>query len=235
MKLTKILLFLLASFILSSFSPAPSKISLKMEAKMLNKGKAMTINAEIYYQFDQGKMLTRYLQPLDYMFFTNNKGEAKVYYPATNEVMTRQSAEFDSEKGLLYFFLSNKLSDLGLGEMGFKITDTRFEDGLVVSTYFPPNELLNYYSKVQLVHESYKPIYIAWYGPKEKLIKKIYYYEYTSYADFALPLKVVEIGYAGNGDSTITKMTYSQVKTGASANSSFFNFKIPVNAKVKKL
>jgi hypothetical protein len=85
------------------------------------------------------------------------------------------------------------------------------------------------------VHESYKPIYIAWYGPKEKLIKKIYYYEYTSYADFALPLKVVEIGYAGNGDSTITKMTYSQVKTGVSANSSFFNFKIPVNAKVKKL
>ncbi len=235
MKFLKLPLFILCAWFLSSFTPSPSRISLKMEAKMLNKGKAITVNAEIYYQHDQGRMITRYLPPLDYMFISNNKGEAKVYYPATNEVMSKQGAEFDTEKSLLGFFLSNKLSDLGLGEMGFKITDTRFEDGLVISTYFPPNELLNFYSKVQLVHESYKPIYIAWYGPKEKLIKKIYYYEYSSYPDFTLPLKVVEIGYAANGDSVINKMTYSQVKTGVNANSSFFNFKIPVNAKVKKL
>lgn len=235
MKPVKFLLFVSAVLLFSSYNPAPSKISLKMEAKMLSKGKALTINAEIYYQYDQGRMITRYLKPLDYMFISNNKGEAKVYYPSTNEVMTRQSAEFDSEKSLLYFFLSNKLSDLGLAEMGFKITDTRFEKGLVISTYFPPNELINNFSKVELVHESYRPIYIAWFGPKGKMIKKIFYYEYASFPDFTLPQKVVEIGYSQNGDSTISKMTYSQVKTGTDANSHFFNFKIPVNAKVKKL
>jgi outer membrane lipoprotein-sorting protein len=219
----------------TSFTPpAPSRISMKMESKILAKGKATIINAELYYQYDQGKLLTRYLKPLDYMFFTNNKGEAKIYYPTSNEVMMRQSAEFNSEKGLLYFFLANKLSDLGLGEMGFKIMDTRFDDGLVISTWNPPGELLKSYSKVELVHESYRPIFIAYYDKKGKVIQKIFYYEYTSYPDFSMPLKVVQTDFMADGDSSITKITYSDIKIGDKANSNFFNFKIPVNAKVKK-
>ncbi len=228
-------ILLIGMILCTSFTtPAPSRISLTMESKMLSKGKAMIINAEIYYQYDQGRMLTRYLKPLEYMFFTNNKGEAKIYYPSTNEVMMRQSAEFNSENGLLFFFLSNKLSDLGLQETGFKITDTRFEGGLVISSWSPPGELLKYYSKVELVHENYRPIYIAYYDNKGKVRQKIFYYEYSSFTDFSLPLKVVQTDFMANGDSTITKITYSDIKVAEKATSTFFNFKIPVNAKVKK-
>src|SRR5450759_782472 len=88
-------LFILIIALSSFTAPAPSKVSIKMEAKMLNKGKVFIINDDIFYQFDQGRMVTHYLKPMDYLFITNNKGEAKVYFPETNEVMVRQSAEFD--------------------------------------------------------------------------------------------------------------------------------------------
>lgn len=127
-------LFLLIIAFYSFTLPAPSKVSIKMEAKMLNKGKVFIVNADIFYQFDQGRMLTHYIKPMDYLFITNNKGEAKVYFPESNEVMVRQSAEFDTEKSILYFFLSNKLRDLGLADMGFKTSSTRSEDGLVLTT-----------------------------------------------------------------------------------------------------
>ncbi|MHC1706269.1 MAG: hypothetical protein AB9842_01975 [Bacteroidales bacterium] len=211
----------------------PNKVSMRMEAKSLIKGKAMVINAEIYYQYDQGNMITRYLSPLDYLFITNQKGEAKVYYPKTNEVFIKQSAEFDSEKSLLYFFLSNKMNDLGLKEMGFTITDTRFEENLVITTWFPPATLMKIYGKVELVHENYKPIYIAYFDRNGKVMRKIFYYEYSSFPQFSLPTKVVEFNYLAPGDSTINKITYSNILVGDKANSPYFKFKIPVNAKVK--
>lgn len=223
---------MLSGLILTSFV-SPTKVSMRMEAKSLNKGKAMIINAEIFYQFDKGNMLTRYLSPLNYMFFTNQKGEAKVYYPKTNEVYLKQSADFDSEKCLLYFFLSNKLNDLGLKDMGFSITDTRFEDHLVITTWFPPAVLINSYGKVELVHEDYRPIYIAYFDKSGKITKKIFYYEYSSFPQFSLPTKVVELDYLSNGDSIVNKITYSDIKVGEKANSYYFNYKIPLNATVK--
>ena len=223
------------TFLLTSLSLInPTKVSMRMEAKSLVKGKAMVINAEIFYQYDQGNLVTRYLPPLDYLFITNQKGEAKVYYPKTNEVYLKQSAEYDSEKSLLYFFLSNKMSDLGLKDMGFSITDTRFEDKLVITTWFPPAALVNLYGKVELVHEDYKPIYIAYYDRSGKVMRKIFYYEYASFPQFSMPTKVVEFDYVAPNDSIVNKITYSNILTGDKANSSYFNFKIPVNAKVKK-
>lgn len=233
MKMYKVSALLLLVFTSASFIN-PTKVSMTMEAKSLNKGKAVVIKAELYYQFDQGKLLTRYLPPLDYFFFTNQKGEAKLYYPKTNEVYIKQSAAYDSEKGLLYFFLSNKLSDLGLKDMGFSITDTRFEEHLVVTTWFPPAQLMNLYGKVELVHEDYRPIYISYSDTKGRVVRKIFYYEYASFPQFSLPTKVVELDYLPDGDSVINKITYSNILTGEKANGPFFNYKIPVNAKVRE-
>ncbi len=228
-------LFLIVFLALTGFAFInPAKVAMKMEAKTLSKGKSLVINAEVYYQYDKGMLLTRYLSPLDYIFITNQKGEAKLYYPKSNEVYLKQSAEYDSEKSLLYFFLSNKLGDLGLKDLGFVITDTRFEEHLVVTTWFPPNELINLYSKVELVHENYRPIYIAYFDGKGKVMRKIFYYEYTSFPQFSMPCKVVEYDYLPQGDSVISKLTYSDIKVGDKAKSSYFDFKIPVNAKVKQ-
>jgi len=220
---------------LLAFSPAPpSRISLSMETKILKKGQVVTIKAEVYYLFDQGKMITRYLTPSEYLFISNNKGEASVYYPASNQVAMKQAMEYDTEKTMLYYFLADKLNDLGLKDLGFKLTDTRFEEGLIISTWEPATAFNDVYSKVELVHENDLPIYIAYFNVKGKLIQKIYYYNYEFHQDLALPHKVLEYQYLQDGDSIMNRIAYSNVKTGSDAQNEIFNFKIPANARIIK-
>lgn len=212
----------------------PSRLSLSMETKILKGGQVSTIKAEIFYLFDQGKMITRYISPVEYIFVSNNKGEASVYYPKSNQVAVKQAIEFDTEKTMLYYFLADKLNDLGLKDLGFKLTDTRFEEGMMISTWEPATSFNDIFSKVELVHENDLPIYIAYFNLKNKLTQKIYYYNYQFHQDLALPHKVLEYQYLQDGDSILNRIAYSNVKTGNDANDDFFNFKIPSNARIIK-
>ena len=126
------------------------------------------------------------------------------------------------------------MNDLGLKDMGFTVTDTHFEEKMVITTWFPPANLINVFGKVELVHEDYKPIYVAYFDRTGKVMRKIFYYEYASFPQFSLPTKVVELDYLAAGDSVVNKISYSNILVGDKAVSSYFNFKIPVNAKVKE-
>jgi outer membrane lipoprotein-sorting protein len=234
-KIVRQVFLIIISILFMAFSGSNTqRISLSMETKILKNKKVLTITADIYYQLSTGVMVTRYMKPMEYIFISNPKGEAKVYYPSTNEVLTKQSLEFDTEKTMLYYFLSGKISDLGLNNLGFTITNTKFDEGMTITSWKPPSTLISQFSKVELVHENFIPIYIAYFNPKGNLEKKIYYYEYEYFGNISLPTKVLECVFTSKTDSTLNRISYSNIKTGASAVSEYFNFKIPANAKVIK-
>lgn len=207
-----------------------NKISLKMESKSLVKGKLFKFQSEIYYLYKEGKMITRYIYPKEYFYITNKLGEAKIYYPDKNEVLLKTDKLFTTENNVLYLFLNNKTHDMGLMDLKFKVKDTRFEDGLTITTWLPPAELLSRVTKVELVHENYQPIYSAYYKDK-KIIQKIFYYEYIIMDQFSIPQKITQIDYTSSGDSTVNKLTISDIKLGLKANSQYFNYSIPADAK----
>lgn len=181
--------------------------------------------------YNEGSMITHYTYPTDYIYITNKVGEAKVYYPDKNEVYMKTDRMFASESSILYIFLNNKIHDLGLTDVGFKIKDTRVEDGLTITTWSPPVELIEQIGKVELVHENFIPIYIAYYTKKQSLLKKTYYYDYSNYRQFSIPLKITEFNYMANGDSVITKINFSGLKFDSQATGPYFNYKIPDDAK----
>lgn len=224
----------IAAFFSTAFFVPPDRISLNMESQSLRNGKKSTVTAEIYYRPVTGILTIHYLKPVDCVFMSNAKGEAKIYYPQKNEVFITQSVAYDTEKSLLYYFLSNKTSDLGLKSMGFILNETRYEDKLLITTWKAPVSLAKEFSQVELVAENYLPIYIGYYNASFKLIKKIYYYDYTTVSSIRLPLKVVEFNYLPDGDSIINRISYSNIKINELAQSTYFNFKIPENAKIAK-
>jgi len=179
-------------------------------------------------------MITRYTKPNEYFVITNVSGDAQIYYPAKNEVFMTQSLIFETEKSFLYYFLNNKIADLGLKDLGFTLSKTHFEDKMLVSTWKPSVKLNSKIGKIELVHENQLPIYIAYYDEKYKLTKKIYYYDYYNHPSLKLPQKVVEFNYLPKGDSVVNKLVYSNIKLNEQANSTWFNYKIPANAKVVK-
>ena len=77
-------------------------------------------------------MITNYTYPINYIYSSNKIGEAKIYYPDKNEVFIKTDKLFTTENSLLFIFFNNKISDMGLRDLGFKISKTDFEDGLVL-------------------------------------------------------------------------------------------------------
>jgi hypothetical protein len=138
---------------------------------------------------------------------------------------------FASDNDALYYFLSNQVNDLGLRELGYTIKATRFEEGITVTDWIPPNLQLGNLSKVELAQENYLPIYTAYYNAKNKAIRKVYFSDYTISSAAALPRRITEIEYLPNGDSIISRKVYSDIKFDLDASDEYFNFKIPSDAK----
>jgi hypothetical protein len=228
-------LLLLISLANLSFNSDSRRISVTMESKRLHKGKVVTVKADIFFKYTEGILIMHYSYPNDYVFMTNTKGEVKVYYPDKNEVMVQQNQMFSSDNDALYFFLSNKLNDLGLKESGYKLQSTKFENGLTVSSWLPPAMLLNKISRVQLAHENYLPIYSAYYNAANRPLRKVYFSNYYVANQAAIPQRITEIEYLPNGDSVISRKIYSNINFDGQARSSYFDFKIPANAKLLTL
>jgi len=203
-----------------------------MESKRVSKGNLMQVKADIYYQYTEGKIVIHYTYPKEYIFISNTKGEAKIYYPSENKVYIKQNDLFSIENELLFYFFANRTNDLGLKDIGFSLAETKFEDNLMISSWNPPANLASNIGRVEMVHEEYMPIYTAYYSTKNIVVRKTYYYDYQSYGQFYLPEKITEISYTSEKDSIVSRKIYSDVKMGNDANNSYFNYTIPKNAKI---
>lgn len=232
MRIFTYFLFFIGGLLLTSFVSDSRKISAHMTSQKLFDGKVIRIKGDVYYHYDEGKMIVHYTYPQEYIFMTNALGEVTFYYPESNQVMLQQNSMFSSENDALYFFLANKTESLGLREGGFELADTRVEDNNVITTWKPIRKAdLNKISKVVLVHENHLPIYAAYFNSNNQVAKKIYYSDYLALSMAMLPKRITEIEYMANGDSIISKKEYGNIKTGFEAQSQYFDFKVPSDAK----
>ena len=208
------------------------RIMMRMEAQSLHKGKRADVHAELFYLSYDGRMITKYHKPVDHVMITNNKGEMAIYNETDRTVYREQSLDYSSDNNLIYYFLSGRTQDLGLGQMGFSLTDTEFFDGLVKTSWFPPQGLYHLFSKIELVHEQSLPIYAGYFDASGKLVKKVYYSDYEQFPEIVLPLTVTEFNYLPGNDSIVNRIRFSDVKINHRANSPWFNFRIPDDAKI---
>lgn len=220
-------IFFISNFL---FSQKIEKISLQVDTKSLAKGKLLVTNSEFYFKSIEGKLLIRYLHPKNYISISNAKGELIIHDIKKNEVYKTQNLTYSTETNFIYYFLANKIQTLGLDEMGFMNMKTSFEDGLLVTKWSPPKVMAKDINFIKLVHENFLPIYIEYIDYKLKPIKKVYYSNYSNYKEFNMPQKITEINYIGL-DSTINRYEISDIKINKDANSSYFDYEIPKNAK----
>ncbi len=234
MKYLKWTLIFTGLFMALAFTQSSSRqVSVKMDSKFYIKGRVVHATGDIYYNFTTGKMVSHFVTPMDYYLLMNNKGEAQVYYPKSNEVVLTRGMDFNTEKTLLYYFLANKIYDLGLKDLGFSMTHTRFEEGHMISEWSPKGTMKTSLSKIELVHKNYLPIYLGYYNTKKELVQKIFYYNYRTVKSLNFPQKVVEITYLPDGDSTVKRMAYSGFSFGINPdNEKYFNFSVPKSAKI---
>ncbi len=224
--------FMGALFLSAHSFSGVDRIMLRMKSQSLQGGKAATLEAELYYQSLDGKMITVFQEPEHQVMITNRDGELSIYRPSDNSLYRRQSIEYSSENNLVYFFLHGKTHDLGLRDMGFTQSGTDFRDGLLITEWMPPASLGHLFSRIELVHEDYMPVYAGYYDAGQKLVKKVYYDNYEVFPQIILPMTITEFNYLPGGDSIISRVRLSEVHMNRQAVSPWFEFEIPEDAKI---
>ena len=209
------------------------KVSATMTMRTAHKGKTINTRAELCYA-TSGRMVTLFPKPAELYVFNNSNGEIKVFDPTKNTVLQQQNATYSTETTQFFYFLHNRKADLGLSSMGFSLSQTKFEDGLMISTWKSPTPMAKSIKRVELVHKGQNPIFMKYIDPSERTIKKVYYYEYTKLGSVDFPQTITQIDYVTARDSIITKPAYGALKINEQVTSTLLDFVIPANAKILK-
>ncbi len=207
------------------------RVSVHLLAQVLNRGGKVNYESDYYFDKDNGIFVSHSFYPKESIKITNKTGEMKIYFPEKNEVTIRQSSVFSSDNELLYYFINNRTEDLGLSREGFVLTNTRYDEGYMITEWTAPAEMKSI-KKIEFVFENFLPVYACYYTPTGNVVKKIYYDDYYLGSSFNLPRLITEISYSGKNDSIIRRSRYSDIKIGNAVNDHYFNFKIPENAKI---
>jgi len=211
-----------------SFAYSQKKVSADVEIKQVTKGKVVTVKKSIYYQ-TSGRLVVHFTVPEEYFVITNSFGEAKVYIPSRNEATVFKDSSFSSKNELLYYFLTNKVDDLGLKGLGFTLASTKADGKIIVKTYLSNKKEHQNAPKIEMAYENNLPIYCAYFNPKGEIIRKIYYSNYAYYAQFVLPTRITDISYHSPNDSIVKREIYSNIQIDG--NNSLFEYEIPASAK----
>lgn len=207
-----------------------SYIAVKQHTEVLENNNKLGTDVDWFLDNNKQTLTKYYHSSPDFIIVTNSLGEIKTYYPSRNEVDYKQISEMSSKRNLIYYFANNLTDNLGLADEGFSLISNTFEDQYYVTIWKAPS-VLNGVETVKMVFDNGFPVYSEYAANKKKILKKIYYTNYKDFEQFRLPLKIIEISYRTSGDSIISRTVFSDVKVSSVADNSYFNFKIPENAK----
>jgi hypothetical protein len=224
------LFFQILVFSTSLTAQSKNYISLKQHTNILENKNKLTNEIDLFFDNDKLTMTKYYHSSPDYIMVVNALGEIKTYYPSKNEVVYNQISEMSSKRNLIYYFANNLTDHLGLADEGFSLISNTFEDNFYVTLWKAPS-IMRGINTVKMVFDNGFPIYSEYKTNKETILKKIYYLAYSDFERFKLPSKIIEISYLPSGDSIINRTIFSDVKVTSTTDNSYFNFKIPENAK----
>jgi hypothetical protein len=214
----------------SSYAQADRFISVKQKTEVVANKNKLTTEIDLFLDNNK-KIITKYYHSSpEFIMVVNSLGEIKTYYPEKNQVDFKQISGLSSKRNLIYYFVNNLTDHLGLADEGFNLESTAFEDQYYVTNWKPPS-VLSELDNVKMVFEDGFPVYSEYVINKKKILKKIYYTNYKDFKSFRLPMKIIEISYKPSGDSIISRTVFSDVNVSSVAGNSYFNFKIPENAK----
>jgi hypothetical protein len=209
------------------------KLTVNVETRQTAKGYATTLKGTLFYTAS-GDLVSHITFPREYIMLANNLGEIRIYDPATNTVKLLQNLLFSTSSMQLHYFLDGLTGDLGLKQAGYDIENTRFDNDLSITTWknrygTPKNPI----QKATLVKRKDTLIYLDYKDQQGAVIRKMFFYNYTNLNNILFPRTITEVLYEGK-DSTVTRTEYTGFRLNDEATGKYFNYKIPLNAKLSQ-
>ena len=229
-----ILAITLISFAVKAGAQSNKRVCIHMKSETLQNGRLLTTEADQYFLFPEGKIVSYFKTPEEYVFISNSLGEAKIYRPAQNKVILQSNEIFTSKNNSLYFFLTNQVYDLGFKNLGLQVYDSEEDGEYLITRWQAPARMLGQVDKIELVHENLLPIYSCYTNTKGDTTLKVFFEEFSVVDGSQIPNLITEIVYLPDGDSIIKRTRYSNIGSGNDCDPEKFNFTIPEDAVITK-
>lgn len=209
---------------------AQRRMSADVETKQVWQGKSVTTTKSVYCA-SNGRLVVVSHRPVEYTAVTGAKGESRIYFPKTNQVLVDNEGSFASGDDLLSIFFNGRADDLGLSLFGYRLKSTAMDEGYLRKTFVSPSR--DNIPTVVIVYENYLPIYCEYLNAEGITVSKTYFSRYEQFQRFTMPCRMTSISYTSKGDSTVTRTIYSNVTVDGGDN--WFDFEIPASAKTMTL
>jgi len=124
------------------------------------------------------------------------------------------------------FALNNNMDNFGLEKSPYKINKIETEKDLVISTWLPDAKLAKALGKIVISKKKAKLFGIAFYTPKNELVKKQLFKGFLTSAGVTFPEEITEILYKQFTKET-KLTTFKNLKVNEMKDENFYNFTIP--------
>jgi len=137
---------------------------------------------------------------------------------------------------LFDFALSSSLDNFGLEKSFYTVTKVERDGDLVISTWTPDKRMAKAMGKILISKKNNKLYGVAFYSPKDELLKKQIFKNYLKAGGVEFPAEITEIIYKISKNGVVTKemkiSTFKNLKVNDLKEDEIYNF--PVPAAVKK-
>lgn len=207
------------------------KLTARVLTQEISHGYSAQMKAKLYYS-QNGNLVSHITYPREFVMVTDNLGEMKIFDPQKNTVTLIQNPLFSTSSMELYYFLAGLTNDFGLRQDGFQISRVRFSRDLSITKWRHDFESgQSQITGATLVKRKDTLIYMDYRNHQGMIIRKIFFYNYTSVGTIPFPQTITDISYQGE-DSSVSRTEYSGFLINDQATGAYFHFQIPFNAKL---
>ncbi len=223
---------LLLFFLLLLFVAGNSQRSYRFKCEITLKAKSKSgefqyTKGVVHYDLRNKKLLFNITFPQKEFYVSE---DTLIYKYQDNKLLSVQNNPIKPEFSIFQFILNNDLSDFGLKNSSFSISNIEKSNGLIITKWAPP-AIANFPIGNILISTKDKRLQsVLIYNKKGELLSRQIYKDYSMINGVGIPSEILSVSYFGNSKSyQIMKITNPLVNE--QGNDSDYDFKIEEHKK----
>lgn len=150
------------------------------------------------------------------------------YRIVDNKVVDRQFVPMLPSSTIFEFALQNNLDNFGLEKSSYKLDKVERDADMVLTTWLPDKRLAKALGKIIVSKRKGKLVGVAFYTPKNELVKKQIFKGFIKSSGVEFPAEVIEILYKVGGKETKVS-TFKNLRINELNDDALYNFVIPAS------
>lgn len=138
---------------------------------------------------------------------------------------SREHSPFPVETSVFSLLLNGSIVNFGLEDSFFTLQDVEVDEGLLISTWIPPDHLAESFGKILISNIGGTLDGIIFFNPEEEILSKQFFREYVNIEGIDFPGEVIQISYI-NGEEAYQVITYKNVVIDEKDHESFYDFPV---------